>query len=153
MSVVSLTRVPLPAFLLVSFLAASGAIEAMVWVTMGSRGGLFSGAFGSRYHQYFAIVILVVFASLICARFFELRIGWAIAACAAAGYAGGVLAYCYLAYDSLLRTYGTEQYLVFARPFVLPTHLIFVVGGIFAALLTILLCASYGLLSSLLRTR
>jgi hypothetical protein len=153
MSVDSLTRVPLAAFLLASLLAATGAIEAMVLVTMGSRGGLFSGAFGSRYHQYFAIVILVVFASLICTRFFQLRIGGAIAACAAAGYTGGVLAYCYLAYDSLLEMYGREHYLTFARPFVLPTHLIFVVGGMFAALLTITLCALYGLLSSLFRTR
>jgi succinate-acetate transporter protein len=137
-----LTRLSLPVGLILSLVSASSTTSLLVWFTVGTH-GIFWGSLSDRQYVYFSIVIVTVFLAICMAWLCQLNAVAFVGASALGGYVGSFLAYCYFDWTAMEKMVNKSHYYVLIRPFVLPTHLIFIVAGAVAALLMLVLCRAY----------
>jgi hypothetical protein len=135
-------------WLVVSMVIVSSVISGVMatwfflWLGAGGRRGIFWASFGSMQYVYFSIVIAAICSIVFMGSVFRWGATVSICAAAFAGYIGSVIAYYFLAFDSIERTMRNHPEFVVA-PLILPTHLIFVAGGAGAGLLMFGLLMAY----------
>lgn len=118
----------------VSVVSATITTSLFVWLLLGGRRGIFWASFGSAQYAYFSIVIAII--SLVICVVSLYRAGLVISICAPAfgGYVAGVIAYYFLAFESVERMVRANH-IGFVAPLMLPTNVVFVAAGVGAGVL------------------
>jgi len=132
--------------MLLSLVSTISSTVLLVWFTVGMR-GIFWGSLGDKQYVYFSIVMFAIFVVSCSVWLCRLNTVALILTAALGGYLGSLIAYCYFDFATIEKMIARGDYYILIRPFVLPTHIIFVFAGGLSVLLMISFVKAYDMMT------